>query len=97
MGPLIPVLISLALKLLEPFLKKLIDLAYREIEEWANREEKETGVKVPSSAKIQGAVARVTAARPDIDPETARVLIEAKHRKEQRKKRKRSGKTAGRG
>jgi len=97
MNTLILGLIQLALKLLEPFLKKLLDIAYEKAEEWANNMFGKTGKKPSGLEKMDVAVAEVLLQRPEMDPEAARVLLQVKHwqaNKVQKSKLRVAGKTA---
>ena len=88
-------LIPMLLKLLQPFLQKLIDLAYEKIEEWARGEEAK-GVSVSSEEKMQRAIAviqaqQVAAGKRPTDAAILRQYLETVHVKKQRT----AGKTAG--
>lgn len=96
MNPLVMRVIEMLLGLMAPFLKKLVDLAYDRIEEWAKGKEEETGKKVPSEKKMKMAVEEVKAKRPELPDSAIRAMLEMRHAaKKERIGRK--GKTRGGG
>lgn len=88
MNPLVIGIIEMVLGLMAPFLKKLVDLAYQKIEEWAHKKEKEEGVKPTSEEKMKKAIAIVKEAKPNVSEAVIKSLLELAHAKQ-------VGKTAG--
>ena len=89
MNPIALMAIKMALSILAPFLKKLVDLAYREIEDWAKREERNTGEKPSGEAKMARAVASMKLRDRTVSTKMAKALLELKAATEEKKKKKR--------
>lgn len=92
MNPILQAGLLMLLKLIEPFLGKLFDMAFDRIEEWAKGKEAAGEAKPTGDEKLTEA-AKIVARNTGLDLETAKVLMQAKVR--QRSKEVRNvGKTA---
>ena len=95
MTKILMTVLKMLIPFLSPFLKRLIDLAYEQVEAWADRMVAAHRKKPTSEEKMQKAIKIVRMHRPDVPPEVARAVLEFHHAVQATKKRKRrkEGKT----